>query len=94
MVIKILYDLRLVVEVSLSALIVGDTREQGLLVCHYNRVIAIELSDTDVDIRVEEALIVLLLPLLVLLDVLGIVKGLVVAVQSLLGLDCLSSMHL
>ena len=86
--------MRFVIEVSLSALIVWDTREQGLLVCHHNCVIAVKLSDTDVNVRVEEALIVFLLPLLVLLDVLGVLKGLVVTVQSLLGLDGLGSMHL
>ena len=94
LVLKILHDLGLVVQEPLVRVIVGDAREQGLVIRHHDCVICIHLADTDSYVCVQEALVVLLLPLFVFLKSLGVLQRLCVAVECLLGVESLCTMQL
>lgn len=68
--IKVLNNLRLVVEESLGGLIVRNTREHGLFIGHDDGVVSVHFTHAHIDVGVQEALVILLLPLFVLLEVL------------------------
>lgn len=75
-------------------MIVGDAREHGLVIGHHDCVIGIHLSDTYSNICVQEALVVLLLPLFVFLKSLSVLQRLGVAVKRLLGVESLRTVQL